>query len=59
MSFLLGQLDVGWLYLFRVALLSAIYNAILTPLVFPLAAPGRRGVAFASGRPMVSASGDA
>ena len=45
LSFLLGQLDVGWLYLFRVALLSAIYNAILTPLVYPLlrrAAEGSR-----------------
>ena len=44
-SFLLGQLSVGWLYLFRVALLSAVYNAILTPLVFPLlrrAAEGSR-----------------
>jgi rod shape-determining protein MreD len=44
-SFLLGQLDVGWLYLFRVALLSALYNAILTPLVYPLlrrAAEGSR-----------------
>ena len=35
-SFLLGQLDTSWLYLFRVALLTAVYNAILTPLVFPL-----------------------
>jgi len=35
-SFLLGQLDTSWLYLFRVAVLSALYNAILTPLVFPL-----------------------
>lgn len=35
-SFLLGQLDTPWLYLFRVAALSAAYNAILTPLVFPL-----------------------
>jgi rod shape-determining protein MreD len=35
-SFLLGQLDTPWLYLFRVALLTAVYNAILTPLVFPL-----------------------
>ena len=44
-SFLLGQLDVGWLYLFRVALLSGLYNAILTPLVYPLlrrAAEGSR-----------------
>lgn len=44
-SFLLGQLSVGWLYLFRVALLSGVYNAILTPLVFPLlrrAAEGSR-----------------
>jgi rod shape-determining protein MreD len=35
-SFLLGQLDTPWLYLFRVALLTAVYNAILTPLLFPL-----------------------
>jgi rod shape-determining protein MreD len=35
-AFLLGQLDTSWLYLFRVALLSASYNAILTPLVFPI-----------------------
>ncbi len=44
-SFLLGQLDSTWLYLLRVAVLSAIYNAILTPLVFPImrrAAEGSR-----------------
>lgn len=44
-SFLLGQLDSTWLYLLRVAVLSAIYNAILTPLVFPImrrAAQGSR-----------------
>jgi rod shape-determining protein MreD len=44
-SFLLGQLDTGWLYLFRVAALSALYNAILTPLLFPVlrrAAEGSR-----------------
>jgi rod shape-determining protein MreD len=35
-SFLLGQLDVPVLYLVRVAALSALYNAILTPLVFPI-----------------------
>jgi rod shape-determining protein MreD len=35
-SFLLGQLDVSTLYLVRVAALSAVYNAILTPLVFPI-----------------------
>jgi rod shape-determining protein MreD len=35
-SFLLGELDTSWLYLFRVALLSALYNAILTPLVYPV-----------------------
>ncbi len=35
-SFLLGELDVGFLFLFRVALLSAIYNALLTPLLYPL-----------------------
>jgi rod shape-determining protein MreD len=44
-SFLLGQLDSTWLYLLRVAVLSAIYNAVLTPLVFPImrrAAEGSR-----------------
>jgi len=35
-SFLLGQLDVSVLYLVRVAALSALYNAILTPLVYPV-----------------------
>jgi rod shape-determining protein MreD len=35
-SFLLGQLDVGTLYLFRVALLSGLYNALLTPLLYPV-----------------------
>jgi rod shape-determining protein MreD len=44
-SFLLGQLDTSWVYLLRVAVLSAAYNAILTPLVYPLlrrAAEGSR-----------------
>ncbi|HEY7659960.1 MAG TPA: rod shape-determining protein MreD [Actinomycetota bacterium] len=44
-SFLLGQLDTPWLYLVRVSLLSALYNAILTPLVYPIlrrAAEGSR-----------------
>jgi rod shape-determining protein MreD len=44
-SFLLGQLDTSWLYLLRVSVLSAVYNAILTPLVFPImrrAAEGSR-----------------
>lgn len=44
-TFLLGQLDTSWVYLFRVATLSATYNAILTPLVFPIlrrAAEGSR-----------------
>jgi rod shape-determining protein MreD len=35
-SFLLGQLDVGFGYLVRIALLSGLYNAVLTPLAFPL-----------------------
>jgi rod shape-determining protein MreD len=44
-SFLLGELDTSWLYLLRVALLSGVYNAILTPLVYPIlrrAAEGSR-----------------
>lgn len=35
-SFLLGQLDDPFLFSLRVALLSAVYSAILTPLVFPV-----------------------
>ena len=35
-SFLLGELPSGPLYVLRVAFLSAAYNAILTPLLFPL-----------------------
>jgi rod shape-determining protein MreD len=35
-AFLLGQLDVSTLYLVRTAALSALYNAILTPLLFPV-----------------------
>ena len=35
-SFLLGQFDTTALYLVRVAALSAAYNAILTPLLYPL-----------------------
>jgi rod shape-determining protein MreD len=44
-AFLLGQLDVTALYLVRVAALAAIYNAVLTPIVFPVlrrAAEGSR-----------------
>jgi rod shape-determining protein MreD len=44
-SFLLGQLDTTWGYTIRVAALSAVYNAILTPLLFPIlrrAAEGSR-----------------
>ena len=44
-SFLLGQLDTSWWYLLRTAGLSAVYNAILTPLLFPIlrrAAEGSR-----------------
>jgi rod shape-determining protein MreD len=35
-SFLLNQLPVDWLTLLRVAFLSAAYNAILTPFLFPV-----------------------
>lgn len=44
-SFLLGQLDTSWLYLVRVAALSGLYNAVLTPLLYPIlrrAAEGSR-----------------
>ncbi|MEX0755847.1 MAG: rod shape-determining protein MreD [Actinomycetota bacterium] len=35
-SFLLGQLDESFGYVLRIAALSGAYNAILTPLAFPL-----------------------
>jgi len=35
-KFLLGQLDAGWAFQLQIALLSGLYNAILTPFVFPL-----------------------
>jgi len=35
-SFLLGQHGVTFLFVVRVALLAAVYNALLTPLVYPL-----------------------
>jgi rod shape-determining protein MreD len=35
-SFLLGQLDTSWTYLVRVAALSGAYNAILTPILYPV-----------------------
>jgi rod shape-determining protein MreD len=35
-SFLLGQLQVGTAYVVRVALLTGLYNAVLTPLLFPV-----------------------
>ena len=35
-QFLLGQLQVEFAFLVRVALLSALYNAVLTPIIFPV-----------------------
>lgn len=35
-ALLVGQLDVSLAYLLRVAVLTALYNAVLTPLVLPL-----------------------
>ncbi len=35
-AFLLGQAHVGMAYALRVALLSAAYNAVLTPFLFPV-----------------------
>jgi rod shape-determining protein MreD len=35
-DFLLGQLDVSWLYAIRIAILTALYNALLTPIVYPI-----------------------
>ncbi len=34
--FLIGQLDTGWGFQFKVALLAGVYNAILTPAIFPV-----------------------
>jgi rod shape-determining protein MreD len=34
--YLIGRFDSGFAYLLRIAVLSAVYNAILTPLVFPV-----------------------
>jgi rod shape-determining protein MreD len=34
--FLLGQLDTGWAFQFRVAILVGLYNGLLTPVVFPV-----------------------
>lgn len=35
-AFLMGQLDEGILFLLRTSLLAAIYNAILTPIFYPV-----------------------
>ncbi len=35
-AFLLGELDASTLEVFRIAALSALYNAILTPLLYPV-----------------------
>jgi rod shape-determining protein MreD len=35
-AFLLGQLPEGFLFLLRIALLSAVYNAVLTPIFYPV-----------------------
>jgi rod shape-determining protein MreD len=35
-KYLLGQLQVEFVFLVRVALLSALYNAVLTPILFPV-----------------------
>jgi rod shape-determining protein MreD len=35
-SFLLGQFPAGLLFLLRTAALSALYNAVLTPLLYPI-----------------------
>jgi len=34
--FLLGQLDNGWGFQLQIALLTGLYNAMLTPFVFPI-----------------------
>jgi rod shape-determining protein MreD len=35
-AFLLGELPTGLVYLLRIALLSALYNAVLTPIFYPI-----------------------
>ena len=35
-ALLLGQLPQGFAYLLRIALLSAVYNAVLTPIFYPV-----------------------
>jgi len=35
-SFLIGQLDTGWGNLFKTLLLASAYNALLTPVVYPV-----------------------
>jgi rod shape-determining protein MreD len=35
-TFLIGQLDAGWAYLVKAALLSGLYNAVLTPVIYPV-----------------------
>ena len=35
-SFLLGQLPEGFSFLLKTAVLSALYNALLTPLAYPI-----------------------
>lgn len=35
-AFLLGQVHTGAFYVFKIAVLSALYNAILTPLLYPV-----------------------
>jgi rod shape-determining protein MreD len=35
-KFLLGQLDSGWAFQLQIALLAGLYNAMLTPFVFPI-----------------------
>ena len=34
--FLLGQLDSGWAFQLQIAVLTGLYNAMLTPFVFPI-----------------------
>src|SRR6266516_4619285 len=36
LAFLLGQSDVGVAYVIRVGILAGLYNAVLTPLLFPV-----------------------
>jgi len=44
-SALIGEMHVGWAYMFKMAFMSGVYNGVLTPLVFPLLKRMTEGIA--------------